>query len=414
MKRKYIGLTAIIIACLFFVMASNANADFSAHNETVDWINNPVLIESVITSKAIVRVKLVENVIASEYCFQTVGTYPMEDSYDWIEVNANSFQVFKYDGEYDLYIRTEDGTVSSPYYVNVESGYHYVIDHYDIDGNEIPPLNKNLVAVAEDNGTSIEELNEKLFLDVMNAGQYTREGVATAGVSAISLLADMGYAIPYCANQAFQGENDWGFNKYWGGKLSEPQFNEGAPSKLYWHNGMQCVGGCTWAYKQAGIALSNASVTWVIGRMGERKYENDNIIDYRKCKTGDLMQVNAHYRMLIDRLDTDKDGVCDAYLSFEMDAPTMCCRIIYFDWLWYRNLFYNMDAVFENAGRFNCSICYTEKNTIISDTPINRMINTSLEMCNNLISETVETLYQNMAERDAPLFYLSHELDATN
>lgn len=362
-KLLILIISLVILSITLFHVQSNAIA-----SERYIADADMDIIESAIVQKAIVRVKMKDSIIAKDYCFQTAGTFPTSE-YDWIPINSSKFQVYKYDGEYDLYVKDLSNRISLPKRVVVNSGYHYVIDHYDKDGNYIPEMKKPLVDILADNNLTIEQFNNMLYKEIADANPYTREAVAIAGVSAVSLLADLGYGVPYCANHAYQGKTQWGFNPIWGKRLEEPTFNTNVPEKLYYNEGMQCVGGVTWAYKQAGIELCNSDTTWQIGRIGETEEYRDNIIDYRTLRTGDLMQVGGHYRMIIDRLDLDKDGACDAYLSFEMDAPTMCCRIMYWDWLWYRDLFFNMEAAFKDESLHKKSDYYGYDSTIINDAP---------------------------------------------
>ena len=54
--------------------------------------------------------------------------------------------------------------------------------------------------------------------------------------------------------------------------------------------------------------------------------------------------------MVVDRLDTDGDGADDSYLTYEMNAPHLAFLVLTFRQVRYRT-FYDMEAVFEDAGR---------------------------------------------------------------
>lgn len=316
----------------------------------------PVILDAE-TNKAIVYVTLQKNSDATEYIFQYPGTKPNEDSYDWLPITNledNTFHCFKYDGEYDVYVRNDNHTISNAIHVTVDSGYHYTYDSEDVR-----ILKRPLSEFIKSNDSYLEEMNRYIAGEVIEAGWQTREGVAVAALATISFLADYGVGIPYQGYGSYQRENDWGLNPNWGRRLDEPVDNGTGPD---YYTGMQCVGACVWTFKQAGINLNNSNVGWRIGKCGETKYtgdeewSSDNIIDYRKARTGDLVQINSHYRTIMDRVDTDGDGECDAYLSFEMHKyggeGTLTCRIVPMYTVSYkydRNVF-NMDNVYSGEG----------------------------------------------------------------
>ena len=295
-------------------------------------------------AKAVVTVELQEGTEATEYCFSCLDTPPAENSRDWLPVDGNPFRVFKYDGEYFLYVRDEQGRVSDPYPITVNSGYLYPIRAKGLSALRTP-----LAEMAEAAGTSVMTMNEAVAADIAQAGVYTREGAVTSAVSAISHMAELGYTIPYQGAGKYQEKDDWGFNPEWGAKLKRPTKDGNG---VYWYTGMQCVGSIVWALKQAGLDISNASTGWEIGRLGEVKHHRDNKIKHYQLRSGDFIQVNKHYEMVVDRLDTDKDGTADSFLLYEMEAPHLSFLILTFRNVQGRTHF-NMDAVYANQGRLN-------------------------------------------------------------
>ena len=210
-------------------------------------------------------------------------------------------------------------------------------------------LRTPLAEMAEAAGTSVMELNEAVAADIAQAGIYTREGAVTSAVSAISHMAALGYTIPYQGAGKYQEKDDWGFNPQWGAKLKRPTKDGNG---TYWYTGMQCVGSIVWALKQAGLDISNGSTGWEIGRLGEVNRHKDNKIKHYQLRSGDFIQVNKHYEMVVDRIDRDKDGEADAFLLYEMEAPHLSFLILTFRNVQGR-LHFNMDAVYANQGRLN-------------------------------------------------------------
>ncbi|MBQ9323426.1 MAG: hypothetical protein IJR81_04215, partial [Clostridia bacterium] len=147
----------------------------------------------------------------------------------------------------------------------------------------------------------------------------------------------------------FQERDDWGFNPEWGAKLKFPTKDGNG---TYYYTGMQCVGSIVWALKQAGLDISNGSTGWRIGLLGEVKRSNDNRIKYYQLRSGDFIQVRQHYEMVVDRVDTDKDGEADAFLLYEMEAPHLSLLLLKFRVIQGRDHF-NMDAVYNDQGRLS-------------------------------------------------------------
>jgi hypothetical protein len=271
---------------------------------------------------AIVTVEMRNGAIAEDYCFTCLSTPPTEQSPDWIPVHASVFRVFKYDGAYNIFVRDEQGNVSAPYPIRVDSGYTY-----NIRSEGLTWLKTPLKETVEAAGSSVEALEDAITRDIAEAGFYTREGGVTSAVSAVSHMAELGYSIPYQGGGKYQDEHEWGLNPAWGSKLDHPTKDGNGK---YYYSGMQCVGSITWAMKQAGLNTNNESTGWKIGQLGAINRSNDNKIKYDRARSGDFVQVNAHYELVVDRLDTDGDGKADSYLLYEMCAPHLTFLILTF------------------------------------------------------------------------------------
>lgn len=280
---------------------------------------------------------------AEAYCFTSVPRAPAEDSPDWMACGgARQLAVFKVDGDYYLWLRGTNGSVSEPYAVQVRSGFQYVVR-----AEGLTALTTPLADFLAGEGSSVEALNAAIAQDVAAAGLYTRCGVVTAGVSLVSRLAGYGVSATYQGHGAYQDEDDWGVNPDWGARLANPTSDGNG---TYYYTGMQCVAAIVWAYKQAGVNLSNAGAGSHIGACGEREKAGDNRIAYDAARGGDIVQNGGHYLMVVDRLDTDGDGADDSYLTYEMNAPHLAFLVLTFRQVRYRT-FYDMEAVFEDAGR---------------------------------------------------------------
>lgn len=297
---------------------------------------------------------------AAAYAFTVVETQPAADSPDWADAGgARRFSAFKSDGDYFLWVRGADGSVSEPYPVAVRSGYRYVLRAEGLEA-----LTEPLDGFLEAKGSSVDALNAAIAEDVADAGLYTRCGVVTAAVSLVSRLAEYGVSAPYQGRGAYQDEEDWGVNPDWGARLRTPTTDGNG---TYYYTGMQCVASIVWAYKQAGVNLSNSAAGSAIGTCGEREKRGDNEIGFDEGQSGDIVQNGGHYLMIVDRLDTDGDGTDDSYLTYEMNAPHLAFLVLTFRQVRYRT-FFGMDAVFENAGRLRDKARFWEDTFHIPDT----------------------------------------------
>lgn len=319
MKRVW---ALLLIALLFPLMPAEATADLE--------VAEVYALNGVVTFTASAPI--------SGYCFTKVNIEPASDSPDWMAASGTKVSVFKMDGDYYLWLRDESGSVSLPRALKVTSSYTYAIDAVGLQSLTEPA--KNVFA-------SLDEGNSFLYRNVTEAGMYTRNGVLSAAASLLTVFAAAGKTVPYQAGGSYQGEEDWGINPEWGAKLASPVTDANG---TYYYTGMQCVASLVWAYKQAGLNLSNSAAGFHLDRVGSATKNGDNRINYTEAKGGDIIVNKAHYLMVFDRLDTDLDGVDDAYLTFEMRAPDLLIMVHTFRSIRYLEV-YNMDAVFSDAGR---------------------------------------------------------------
>lgn len=270
------------------------------------------------------------------YCFHSVPSKPSLSSHDWMSASGRNISVFKKDASFYLFVRSGD-SVSSPVTVNVTSPFSYAVD-----AEGLSYLKEPASSVMD-----IDEVNSILFNRIADAGIYTREGVLTAALTLLTEFGSRGLTVPYQGSGSYQQQDDWGVNPEWGSKLKHPTSDANG---TYKYCGMQCVASIVWAYKQAGLNLSNEGTGYRLGNIGARNKTGDNKIDYRDARGGDIVANDAHYLMIVDRLDTNGDGEDDAYLTYEMQAPDLVLLVHSFRSVRYLD-FYNMDAVFENESR---------------------------------------------------------------
>jgi hypothetical protein len=215
---------------------------------------------------------------------------------------------------------------------------------YPIGGEGVRSLIDPLKSVLKGEKISIDEFNRRISKNVAAAGYYTRVGVVTAGGSLISELAKYGYSVPHQVNGSYDRARNWGVDPNWGERRNGNEIT----SKLYCA-GMHDAATIVWAYKQAGMNIASELETR-IGVLGERNHSKDNKIEFNRAESGDIIKYDSHYQMVIDRLDTDRDGEDDAYLTYEICDSQLTVNITTFQQAKKREVF-SMDAVFDGSGR---------------------------------------------------------------
>lgn len=337
MKR----ILAFIVAFLFAVTL----LPVCAVTETVPAITNIYVHNGV--------VRFTTSIPVTGYCFKRVEKTPSLTSYDWVSCEGTEFSVFKMDASYYLYVRAGD-IISLPVKVEVTSPFIYVID-----AEGLTPIEK----ISAEEVMDIRDSNLRLYQYITEAGLYTREGVLTAALGVLTIFGEKGYAVRYQGCGAYQLEDNWGINPEWGKKLAHPTQDGNGK---YYYTGMQCVGSIVWAYKQAGLNISNSRTGYKLGLIAAKKRSGDNKIDYRLARGGDVIANEAHYLMIVDRIDTDLDGEDDAYLTFEMKAPSLVLLIHPFRSIRYREI-YNMDGIFSDESRLKDGLRFYGETTHIAE-----------------------------------------------
>lgn len=278
----------------------------------------------------------------THYCFTGNKFPPDEDAPDWLDAQDGTLCDFKMDGAYWLHLSYADGSRKSRL-VCVDTDYVYISN-----AEGLAPLTQSLAELLTEQGSSIDAFNSELFYRVANAGLYTPQGVAVAAVYLVSKLADNGVTVPYYANGTYQAEEDWGADPAWGGLLNSPIV--GYDGVTYRRGGVHCVGALMWAYKQAGINVTNELSRTRMGLTGSVTRLGDNEIPKDEGKAGDIITTKTgHSMMILDRMDTDGNGRFDSYLTLEMTSPNMTFHI-HTPYSIRLCTLYDMRSVFQNTG----------------------------------------------------------------
>ena len=117
-------------------------------------------------------------------------------------------------------------------------------------------LHDNLGRFLNNNGSSIDELNDFIKTNVKNNGAGSRAGVVTAAVTLINYLYDGGHVrLPYYWGGNYQ---HIGVNPDFGNQISASVSIYG---KAYYYSGFDCSGFASWAIKNGGYNFSRHTTT---------------------------------------------------------------------------------------------------------------------------------------------------------
>ncbi len=331
MKKRFVQIIAIALTLLFLLPALPARAEEQGE---------PPLILRVSVKGAIVTVLCKEP--AEAYCITTRPVIPPDGHPDWRPMRGFSFSAFKSDGTYFVRVRDKNGLISRPREFTVKSGYLYVLE---AEGQEhlVEPIDTFLAA----HNDSIDAFNRRIAESAIAGGLYTRTGVANVSMQLMSDLANCGMTLSYQPSGNFTKEEDWGISPLWGERMKQQESDKAGRYRNY---GMNCGTILIWAYKQAGLNISSATGRRGIYDSGMLRRQDDN---KRKLDNGDTCDLIAtktgHTMMILDRVDTDGDGLSDSYLVLEMESPYLKLKL--------RSLYsvrlctlYDMSAVFDDTG----------------------------------------------------------------
>ena len=267
---------------------------------------------------------------------------PETDHPDWRPCSGFGCSFFKTDGSYYIHVRDEAGEISDAVPFTVESGFLYVTEAEGL-GHLMQPIEDFLA----ENNDSIDAFNKRIAKSATDAGLFTRAAVANVSMTLLSDMARYRMTLSYEPRGDYTAENEWGVSPGWGTRFS-PAKQDSAGT--YRNKGMDCGRIIIWAYKQAGLNINFSPGYGSIVHSGFHKQIDDNEIPLNAGDTADIIRTKTgHTMMILDRVDTDDDGLSDSYLVLEMESPYLKLKL--------RSLYsvrlcqlFDMSAVFDDTG----------------------------------------------------------------
>jgi hypothetical protein len=276
------------------------------------------------------------------YCVTTKDVIPEADHPDWRPCDGYSAAFFKTDGAYFLRVRNKNGTVSDAAPFVVESEFRYIAE-----AEGLGHLTKPIEDFLAENGDTIDAFNARIAKAATDAGIYTRMSVGNVGMTLLSDMAGYAMTLSYQPRGNYTLQDEWGISPSWGKRFSEAEHDSAGTYRNY---GMNCGTIIEWVYKQAGLHIARTADRKHIFESGYRQRLGDNKLPLDAGDTGDIIATKTgHTMMILDRVDTDEDGLSDSYYVLEMESPYLKLKL--------RSLYsvrlctlYDMSAVFDNTG----------------------------------------------------------------
>lgn len=185
---------------------------------------------------------------------------------------------------------------------------------------------ESLADMLKRNGSSIEELNDKIATAVELAGPHTREGTVAAAITLIGVVSDYGYKIPY----------RWGGKRYdvgadgnWGKVLP----HNGSCSSYVERGYAETDAECQARHKWSGLDCSGF-VNWSIVQSlqkhtpqgetngGKSISLGSNTKDHAVCEIGDALTCPGHI-VLVVGLDDENNRYIIAEESSNMEIRSV-------------------------------------------------------------------------------------------
>ena len=278
------------------------------------------------------------------YYFTTSRSKPTGNEDNWVLTNSTKLEIAKLPGNYYVYVKNSSDKISEPATLNITYDDLYNDGPKSRNGNA-PLLNIELPNFLSARNDSINNFNDFIAQSVKSAGLFTKEGVATAGISAPNyLLIKYGINIPYisnhyCFNQRYN--ENFGANPKWGHNITLNQItyqSTDSDGNIIYprataqsqgigtfcegrYGGLDCASFVGWSIHNGGFKAENtigsyegtnkATVTRLCGHYADAKEKRcDSFYPFNTMKQwyatleiGDQIANNDHVMLIIGKFD---------------------------------------------------------------------------------------------------------------
>lgn len=255
--------------------------------------NRSPIITSITKNGAIVTIKVQKNESDIKgYYFSYNNKIPNKETGGYLETNNTSIDVVRLIGTTYVWVEDMNGKISEYKTINISSS------DIPLTANNNYTILKGtaLSTYLQNQGWSLEELNNLMARSVRAAGLYTKEAVATSALSLTHVLAQKyKIKIPY---------QSAGIHKVPGAKDKWGASNSRAEKENEKYYGMDCSAFANWVYANAGFGINSRVYYWG-GSVPRVEYSESNgdIGDVLVYGYGNDPQ--RHVRVIVGKTNTE-------------------------------------------------------------------------------------------------------------
>ena len=255
--------------------------------------NKSPVITSITKDGAIITIKVQKNEYEIKgYYFSYNNKIPNKETGGYLETNKTSIDVVRLIGTTYVWVEDTNGKISEYKTINISSS------DIPLTANNNYTILKGtaLSTYLQNQGWSLEELNNLMARSVRAAGLYTKEAVATSALSLTHVLAQKyKIKIPY---------QSAGIHKVPGAKDKWGASNSRAEKENEKYYGMDCSAFANWVYANAGFGINSRVYYWgsSVPRI-EYSQSNGDIGDVLVYGVGS--QSGRHVRLIIGKTETE-------------------------------------------------------------------------------------------------------------
>ena len=269
------------------------NNDENKNESSQNNENKSPLITSITKNGAIVTINVQKNESDIKgYYFSYNNKIPNKETCGYLETNKTSIDVVRLIGTTYVWVEDTNGKISEYKTINISSS------DIPLTANNNYTILKGtaLSTYLQNQGWSLEELNNLMARSVRAAGLYTKEAVATSALSLTHVLAQKyKIKIPY---------QSAGIHKVPGAKDKWGASNSRAEKENEKYYGMDCSAFANWVYANAGFGINSRVYYWgsSVPRI-EYSQSNGDIGDVLVYGVGS--QSGRHVRLIIGKTETE-------------------------------------------------------------------------------------------------------------
>lgn len=255
--------------------------------------NKSLIISSITKNGAIITINVQKNESEIKgYYFSYNNKIPNKETGGYLETNKTSIDVVRLIGTTYVWVEDVNGKISEYKTINISSS------DIPLTANNNYTILKGtaLSTYLQNQGWSLEELNNLMARSVRAAGLYTKEAVATSALSLTHVLAQKyKIKIPY---------QSAGIHKVPGAKDKWCAANSRAEADNEKYYGMDCSSFVNWVYANAGFGINSRVYYWgsSVPRI-EYSQSNGDIGDVLVYGVGS--QSGRHVRLIIGKTETE-------------------------------------------------------------------------------------------------------------